>query len=113
MNWLLNLLKSLKVSSIVVVIVVWNATGLLGIHLNGGAGPIRTPLSGVLMAFDCALLAVAAATVAVSPAWQRRALRPGADVTLARPGLWFIVILATFLAIGGGVSAVALLLGHA
>lgn len=113
MNWLWNLLKSLKVSSIVVSVVVWNAIGLVGIHLNGGAGPIRTPLSGLFMAFDCALLAAATATVAVSPAWQRRALRPGADVALARPGLWFMVALASFLAVGGGVSSVALLLGRA
>ncbi|GAB6197538.1 hypothetical protein [Lysobacter xanthus] len=113
MNRHWNLLKALKPASIVVVFVVWNAIGLCGVHLNGGAGRIRTPASGLLMAVDCVLLAAAAAAVALSPAWQRRALRPGADIASARPGLWFIVAIAGFLAIAGGVSAVGLLRGHA
>jgi hypothetical protein len=109
MNWLWDLVKSLKISSILVVFVVWNAIGLVGLSLNGGYGPIRTLAGGLVMALECALLAGAAAAVAVSPAWQRRVLRPDADVQVARPGLWFIVVIASLLAIGGGISSIALM----
>lgn len=111
MTWLWNLIKSLKISSIVVFVVVWNAVGLFGLHLNGGTGPIRTPASGLVMALDCAMLAASAAAIALSPAWRRRALRPGTDIAVARPGLWFIVALASLLALGGSISSVALFSG--
>ncbi len=94
-----NLVKSLRPWAIVVAVVVWNVVGLMGIWLNGGTGRIRTMSSGFALVLDCGLLAACAMAVAISPTWQRFALRPGVDPSEPRSGLVFIALLASGLAV--------------
>ena len=112
MTWLWNLLKSLKLITIILFVVGWNAVCYVGMLLNGGAGRIVTLPSAIAMVVNCSLLAALAFATASFPTWQRVALRPNADPNTARPGLLFIGSLGVILAVGGVITAIAILRGH-
>jgi hypothetical protein len=112
MNWLWNLVKSLKLATIVLFVAGWNLLCYLGMSLNGGAGRILTVPAAVAMTLTCTLLAVLSFVTAASPSWQRVALRSGADPNAARPGLIFIGCIAAFLALGFMFSAYGVARSH-
>jgi hypothetical protein len=113
MTWLWNLIKNLKPITIVLFVIGWNGLVYLGASLTGGEGGIVTVGAAVAMTLNCALLAVLAFATAALPTWQRIAFRPGADPAAARPGLLFLGVLGTILALGGIFTAYGILRGHA
>ena len=112
MNWLWNLAKSLKPATIIIFVIGWNLLCYLGMSLNGGPGRIVTLPAAAAMTFTCSLLAALAFATASFPVWQRIALRPDKDPSVARPGLLLIGFLGTILALGGIFTAYAILQGH-
>ena len=107
-----NLVKSLRPLAIVAIVVAWNALCLIGVWLNGGMGRVSTFGSAAVMTIACLSLAIFAFSAAQTGAVQRAVLRPNANPTVARPGLFFLGLMGVLLALGSAFTAYGLLNGH-
>ena len=80
-------------------IVVWNLVFFVIRYLNGGAGLFKTVPAAVVAASACACVGLIGFGSLSSPRLRYAVLRPTADLSAARPGLIFLGVLGSLLAV--------------
>jgi hypothetical protein len=80
--------------------VIWTVLLGVGIWVNGGLGPITSPLALALAALALLGSAIFFLLIMYSPTVRAFALRPGADLDTIRKELWFTILLTGFLGAG-------------
>jgi hypothetical protein len=99
MKTLVGLFANLRPSFMLGFVVVWNLVFVVVGQLNGGSGAFNTIPAAVVAAVACAGVGLVGFGSLSSPGVRSVVLRPTADLTAARPGLVFLGVLGSVLAV--------------